>query len=366
MPFCVAKCRYCSFYSVPVDGRDTGRLIRAILEELDRYSIEGGVDTVYIGGGSPNCLGRDGLLRLIEGIFGRVGRPDEFTIETNPAGLSPELMAELLALGVDRLSIGAQSFDDRQLEMLGRPHNAAAITSTVENARKAGFKNVGLDMIFAIPGSLEKSWKESLERAISLGPEHISAYSIMYEEGTELYEKLQAGRIKPIDEKTDRAMYQWAIDYLAAAGIAQYEMSNFARAGFECRHNQIYWQNGPFIGLGPSAASYWQGRRTANIADIDGYIDALEEGFEPIEACEIPNRLEIACQTAVLMLRQTAGISLDAFRRRSGYDLLELFAEPIARYNDDGLLETTDSGSIRLTRQAMPIADSILCDFAAV
>jgi oxygen-independent coproporphyrinogen-3 oxidase len=367
IPFCEAKCRYCGFYSEPVKNHDIDRLVSAIITDLEKRCQEPffPLETVYIGGGSPSCLPKDQLLRLVGEITYRWPKLDEFTIEVNPGQVNEGILSRLRATGVNRLSIGAQSFNARELEFLGRRHSVADIGRAVGAAKKAGFENIGLDLIFAIPGSTLESWKHSLHSAIDLGIQHISAYSITYEEGTPLQRAVAAGEVEPVDEEADRGMYEAAIDELEQAGFRQYEISNFARPGFECKHNLNYWLNNPYVGVGPAAGSYWQGRRTLNIADIKKYIEAIEKMGDIFAESEIPGNIQIACETAVLNLRRRCGIDLEEFKIRTGYDAMKLFAEPISRYRELGLIEIAD-GRLFLTRGALPIADSVLCDFSDV
>ncbi len=364
IPFCRSKCRYCGFYSVPTAGRDTGRLVCALLRELERYEQ---VDfcTAYIGGGSPSALPVDQLLGLARRIHERCPDAREFTVECNPGQVQAELLAGLREAGVNRLSFGAQSFWDEELRLLGRGHSVEDIGRSVHLARQAGFDNLSLDLIFAIPGSTLGDWQYSVESALDLNVPHLSAYSLSFEAGTAFDAWRKAGRLCPVDEELDRAMYEWVIERFERAGFCQYEISNFARPGFGCRHNLGYWANRPFIGIGPGAASYWQASRTANDADIARYVAAVEDGLEAPREVQPVNALDVVCETAVLNLRMRAGIDLAAFRRQTGHDALGIFAEPVGRYRDLGLVEVTDH-CVRLTRQALPIADSILCDFAAL
>lgn len=362
IPFCARKCRYCAFYSVPYDRRQALDLTEAVLRELDLYAIRRPVQTLYIGGGSPSVLPTELLLPFLQRLTERTGPVQEWSVEVNPAQADAELFAALRRLGVNRLSIGAQSFHQDELTFLGRLHQPEDIARCIRQARQAGLDNIGLDLIYAIPGSSLKSWKQSLQKAINQEIVHLSAYALTYEKGTPLFADLQAGRTAAIDEDTDRAMYETAIDVLTAAGFEQYEISNFARPGFACRHNLCYWDNRPWLGLGPSAASYFQGRRTHNYSDLTAYTAAITEGRFAFEQVQTPSPLEIACETAVLNLRKTAGIRPDLFQKQTGFDPFALFAEPIRKYVSLGLIEAGPA-SIRLTRPALAIADSILCDF---
>lgn len=364
IPFCRAKCSYCGFYSEPLDLHDPSRLCNALRAELYRYrDIK--IQTAYIGGGSPSCLAAElliGLARTVRHLWPTI---EEFTVECNPAEVDMLQLQGLLKAGVNRLSFGAQSFDECQLKFLGRRHTAYQIRQAVAAARNVGFVNVGMDLIYAIPGSTIQSWEESLQKALALDLQHISIYALSIEPGTPLCEAVRSGQIRPTDEDTDRAMYDLAIETISEAGFEHYEISNLARPGFRCMHNIGYWLNNPYIGIGPSAASYWQGKRTANISSIEGYIKTIELGEDPrIEVVHISEVDEI-WQTAVLNLRMTDGINIEWFRHRTGVDPLEAFAEPIGRYMGLGLIEVC-GGQIRLNRQALAVADSILSDFVLV
>ncbi len=364
VPFCWSKCRYCGFYSVPVAGRDTGRLVRAMLRELDRYD---GVEfcTAYVGGGSPTALPANQLIGLVRRITERFPQVGEFTVECNPGQVGAELLTGLRQAGVNRLSFGAQSFRAAELELLGRAHTVEDIGRAVELAGRAGFDNVGLDLIFAIPGSTPADWQCSVEAAIGLGVQHVSAYSLSFEPGTVFDVWRRSGRLTPVDEELDRAMYELVIERLGQAGLKQYEISNFARPGSECRHNLGYWANRPYVGIGPGAASYWQGGRVMHDPDIERYVAAAESGRAVPGEVQPVDTADAVCETAVLSLRTRAGIDLAMFRRKTGRDAIRTFAEPIRRYRDLGLMEVTDR-AVRLAQRALPIADSILCDFAAL
>jgi oxygen-independent coproporphyrinogen-3 oxidase len=369
IPFCRTKCGYCGFYSEPIANHDSEKVISAILREMSRYDLGDTVRTVYIGGGSPSCLPAEQLLRLVE----QCPTAEEFTIEVNPGQISENILSQLHKTGVNRLSIGAQSFNQNELAFLGRGHSVNDIGRAVQAAGAAGFENMSLDLIFAVPpstslgagGSTIESWRHSLKSAVDLDVRHISAYSLTYEERTPLQKAVEAGKVVPVDEETDRAMYETAIDELKKAGFAQYEISNFAKSGFECRHNLVYWANRPYVGIGPAAASYWDGKRSSNVADVEKYTEMIERGDSAVAESETPSVLEIACETAVLNLRRRNGIDLAEFKAHTGFDATELFAEPIERYKKIGLIDNA-GGRVFLTRKALAIADSVLCDFAAL
>jgi oxygen-independent coproporphyrinogen-3 oxidase len=365
VPFCRTKCRYCGFYSRPIAEHDAAAVVSAMIAEMDRHELGEGISTIYIGGGSPSCLAPEQLLCLLRHAAQRCPAAVEFTVEVNPGQVDIELLGQLRNAGVNRLSIGAQSFIQEELAFLGRGYGIDSIGQVVQQARMAGFDNISLDLIFAVPGSCLDAWKHNLQAAIALAVDHISAYSLTYEDGTPLSRDLAAGLVQPVDEDTDRAMYELTIDKLAQAGMEQYEISNFARPGFECRHNLNCWANGSYAGIGPGATSYLRGARSTNLADIDKYVAAITSGSSAAESSETLAGRERACETAVLNLRRRRGIDLAEFKSQTGFDPMELFAEPIRTYQERGLLEN-NGGRLFLTRQAFGIADSILCDFALV
>ncbi len=365
VPFCHGKCPYCGFYSEPLSCHDPEWLVSALRAELDRYRSIPSVRTVYIGGGSPTCLPLDLLAAIIEAVVSRWPGPAEFTVEGNPSQVDEQTLLMLREYGVNRLSFGVQSFNAGELALLGRRHSVEQAITALNTAREMGFDNMGLDLIFAIPGSTLASWRHSLETAISLGVKHISAYSLSFEPNTPFEQARRNGRLQVVDEETDRAMYELAIDILTASGFAQYEISNFAQPGYACRHNQGYWQNLPYIGIGPSAGFYWQGRRGTNVADIDQYRHRIEAGLDAWDQPEHPDPDDRACETAVLNLRTRDGIDLAAFRAATGTDFQKTFAIPLQCHQNQGLMEIRD-GHIRLTRPALAIADAILCDFSSL
>ncbi len=343
---------------------DTNRLINAIIKELSQADTRT-VRTIYIGGGSPSCLPSSELEKLLIAI--REKCPDfvEFTIECNPGQVNRDILSLFYHLGVNRISIGAQSFDDNELKCLGRIHNSQAIGKAVQEARQVGFKNISLDLIFAICGSTQKTWQESLNQAIALNPEHISAYSLTIESDTPLGKDIENGKYSPIDESTDKAMYEQAIESLAKAGYEQYEISNFAKPGYECMHNAGYWQNRPYIGLGPAAASSTGNCRNRNFSDIITYVNAIESDQSCVEESVPISEMERICETAVLNLRTRYGIDIKEFKQFTGQDPCELFAEPVRIHCEQGLLNI-EKNRIFLTAKALPIADYVLCDFASL
>ena len=363
IPFCKAKCPYCGFYSLPITNQPVDALIHNLLAELDLYAAPEPIATIYLGGGSPACLPFNLLKHLISTLSHPA--PTEFTLELNPGQLSTYGLSTLRQAGVNRLSIGAQSFRQEDLTLLGRPYKPQTIVDTVLTARQAGFDNLSLDLIYALPGSTLDHWQQTLERAISLCPTSISVYSLSYDPPSRFHQDLQAGRIRPLDESADRAQYDLACKLLSDNGLQQYELSNFALPGYRCQHNLAYWRNTPWLGLGPAGGSWYRGRRTVNIADVSTYIQSISRGEHAFAEVEAPSPLEIACETAVLNLRLIEGIEITSYCKYTGYDPRDLFADPLARLVGQGLLEVDDA-HIRLTPAARFIADGVLAEFASL
>jgi oxygen-independent coproporphyrinogen-3 oxidase len=274
-------------------------------------------------------------------------------------------LGELFQAGVTRLSLGAQSFQAEELDWLGRRHSVACIRQAVAQARQVGFSNIGIDLISGLPHATLDSWQNSLLCAVDLGPQHISAYGLSIEPETALYRQVQRKQVTPLDEDTDRAMYELTIDFLEGHQYGQYEISNFAQPGFACQHNTGYWMNQPFLGLGPAAASYGQGQRRSNVSDVREYVRLMNQTGNATQERHVLTASDRLCETAVLNLRLRQGIDLERFQQITGQDALQVFAPVVASQRMLGLLEL-QAGHLRLTRDALPIADSVLSEFSAL
>jgi oxygen-independent coproporphyrinogen-3 oxidase len=367
LPFCTTKCGYCDFYSLPTIPHLVDDLVCAIILELSRRRPSRRIETVFIGGGTPTVLPSEALDRILTAVgeAARIGgvAPEEWTVEANPSS-TDELKLELLRRhGVDRVSFGAQSFHPDELAVLERIHDPRHIGESVSAARRAGFDNVNLDLIFGVPGQTPARWRDNLLRAIDLGVEHLSCYSLMYEPGTAMTRLRREGRILPCDEDAEAEMFETTIDLLTAAGYEHYEISNYARPGRRCRANLIYWMNDAYLGVGPSAVSYLDGERRKNVADVRRYVEAMLSGGEGVVMeRERLDPIGRARETAVQMLRLTEGIDEAAFMRRTGFEARMLFAEAIDRFTAMNLLETCD-GFIRLTRRGRMVANRVMEEF---
>lgn len=367
VPFCRRKCHYCDFASVPLEAdlvkRYLGALKREAERELASWPAGWEVPSIYIGGGTPTALEPEDLeaVLAVAALFPRAPGA-EWTVEANPGTLDRAKLALLAAAGVNRLSLGVQSFDDDLLSFLGRVHTAREAEEAWDMARSAGFSNLNLDLIYAIPGQTLGAWRRTLKRAVSLQPEHLSAYSLSIEPGTEFGRRAEAGSLKPVAEELDLSMYRAAQELLGEAGLKQYEISNFARPGFECRHNLVYWRNEPYLGLGPAATSYLSGVRRTNREDVGEYVRALTAGEDPTAAREVAT-LELGmAETVILGLRLTEGIAWERFYGRFGRDLRDVFADPIRRLTRAGLVEA-DAQGLRLTPRGLPVANRVFQEF---
>ena len=363
LPFCTTKCGYCDFYSLPTIPSLIPRLVDALRVEIEIHDPRRPVESAFIGGGTPTVLPPDALEAVLQAVGNRTGRPKEFTIEANPSSVD-ELKLDLLRrYGVNRLSFGAQSFEPAELAVLERLHDPRHINESVAAARHAGFDNINLDLIYAIPGQTLASWRDSLHRAIALETEHLSCYALMYEPGTSLTRLRTEGRLVPSDESLEADMFELTIDELTAAGFEHYEISNFARPGKRCRANVIYWENREYLGVGPSAVSYLDGCRRRNVPDVRRYVDGMESDPASIvveEARLTP--LRRAGETAIQMLRMVDGIDRRRFEAATGQDAAQLFTGAIDEFSRMGLL-TADQRRICLTRRGLLLANRVMEGF---
>lgn len=368
IPFCKQRCRYCSFFSSTNEERKR-EYIDALCKELRmrKNYTESNVDTIYIGGGTPSTLQKDDF----EKIFATIGENfcvkegAEITLEANPDDLSRDYLAMLRCLPFNRLSMGVQSFDDALLKMLGRRHDSARAKEAFGDARAAGFDNISIDLMFALPGSTPESWSNDLENATELCPEHISAYNLTYEEGTALYKAAQSGSIVPLDEEGNLQQFTMLIEALEAAGYCHYEISNFARPGRESRHNSSYWHNVPYLGCGAAAHSYDGVSRQWNVADIALYIRGIKDGAPDYEIEKLTES-ERYNDAVLTRLRTRDGLPLEWFRENFQEKYVEYMLNAAAAHIERGTLTHTDNNSIRLTKKGIFISDAIMRDLIFV
>ena len=365
IPFCKQRCRYCSFFSSTRNG-EKERYVDAVCQEIEMrsdYLDNSTIETIYFGGGTPSTLSEKDFGKIFATIESRykICKNAEITMEGNPDDLSEGYLAMLRNQPFNRISMGVQSFDDTILKTLGRRHDAARAIEAFESARKAGFDNISIDLMFALPGSNAQSWEKDLATAISLHPEHISAYNLTYEEGTPLYSAMQQGTIVPLDEDGNIEQFTMLIDRLTAAGYRHYEISNFAQPGRESRHNSSYWHNIPYLGCGAAAHSYNGTSRRWNIADIPLYIKGIESGNGDYEE-EILSESERYNDALLTRLRTSDGLPLKWMEENFSAKLNRYMLKNAQGHLDAGTLTTTDDGSIRLTKKGIFISDAIIRD----
>ncbi|MFA6172509.1 MAG: radical SAM family heme chaperone HemW [Kiritimatiellales bacterium] len=344
IPFCERKCSYCAFYSFSKPWKNVDGFFRTLEKELQSLPEDFAPETLFIGGGTPTALD----IQTLEKFLPMLGKfsPQEFSCEANPGTVNRAKLDLLRKNGVNRLSIGVQSFDSRCLETLGRIHSAEEAESAFRLARAAGFENIGLDLIFGVPGQTIEMLEADLNRALALEPEHISIYNLMYEEGT----PLTAGNPERLDEGLEREMYDLIRARLKGAGFTHYEISNFAKPGFECRHNLLYWSGGEYIGVGPAAHSHWKGMRRANAADLDEYCaNGPRREFEETLDPEAKER-----ETLVMGLRLLDGVVVSP-------GLWEKLAESFQTLEKSGLL-VLDGRRIRLSEDALFVSDAVFTE----
>ncbi|MGI5819303.1 MAG: coproporphyrinogen-III oxidase family protein [Armatimonadota bacterium] len=416
LPFCARKCHYCDFNSRPAPDAERARYLDALKLEIDRRGeILGGsnVRTVFFGGGTPtvyegeelagvlgsvagplppapalpcatNDIARAGRggnrataispppappLRSGEGEgtapsvvrrkgFQPVGRPAEITCEANPETVDPTKLRALREAGFNRMSIGAQSFSDGELAMLGRGHCASQTEAAVEAARAAGFANVSLDLIYALPGQTVQSWCETLTRALALRPEHLSAYGLELAEGTVLFDRWARGEIEPVGESEHLAMRELTLELCERAGLRRYELSNYALPGRECAHNMTYWRNEPYLGLGAGAWSYLDGVRSENLREPAEYIEALEGGASPTAYRERLDLDDALMEALMMGLRMTAGLECAALERTFGPGRVEAMMVRARPLEEMGLVDLR-GGRIRLTAAGEPLHSEV-------
>ncbi len=362
VPFCAHKCEYCAFYSHPPGGDQIDRYVTALLREMEMVADGSMPRTIFFGGGTPSLLNLrqwENVLKSME-RFGWSGAP-EWTVECNPATVSLDKAKLLRSHGVNRISMGVQSLSEPLLERLGRIHTREMVFRSFDILREAGFENINLDLMFAIPGQTLEIWQDTLRETIALGSEHLSSYEVIYEEDTPLYAQLQA-REFDVNEDLACAMYQELVEQASAAGFVQYEIANFARNQRRCQHNVNYWRAAEYHGLGPSAAGYIGGIRTKNWSNTQMYCEQLEKGIRPIESREQLSPIARAGETAAFGLRMNEGWVLNEFRTLTGFELQHEWKTEIASLSARGWAELTRE-RFHLTSEGLRFADAAASEF---
>jgi len=371
VPFCAQKCAYCAFYSEASSGELVNRYVTALVRELEMVADDLKPRTIFFGGGTPSILNLrqwEQILRTLERL--NLAGADEFTVECNPATVSLDKAKLFRDFGVNRISMGVQSLDENLLDRLGRIHTRGMVFKSFEILRQAGFDNLNVDLMFAIPGQTMDIWRATLTEAIALDSEHLSTYEVIYEDDTPLFAQMKAGEFD-VDEDLACDMYEEWVARATAAGFRQYEVANFAKdntfnlqpstfnlPSHACRHNVNYWRGGSFYGLGPSATGYVRGVRTKNWSNTQLYCEQIEKGKRAVESSEELPPLKRAGETAAFGLRMNAGWPFEEFQRTTHFDLRHEWAAEMDQLTERGWA-TRDADSFHLTTQGLRFADSV-------
>lgn len=363
VPFCLHRCGYCDFTLVAQKDHLIDAYLAAMEQQLSEVGTGIELKTLFLGGGTPTHLSIDQLQRLFEALFSHfhLAEDYELSIEANPLNLTNEKINYLKEIGVNRVSLGVQSFDAKVLSFLERDHEPQQIVDIVQ-ALQSQIENVSLDLIFAVPGQSLECWKHSLTSAVQLNIPHISTYGLTIEKGTPFWSQQKAGTLVLPDEELSGLMYEWSLKYLDSQGLKHYEISNFARAGYECRHNEVYWTGLPYFGFGPGAASYLNGIRRQNHRSVVTWIKRINAGDSPIADQEELSPENRAREAIIFGLRRRVGIDVSEFAMRYGFDLYDLSQAAIQKHVAAGFLEETPT-HVRLTKAGCLLADSVVIDF---
>ena len=365
VPFCATKCYYCAFNTYAFHKEQAHHYLEALRSEMELYRLDSSrLKTVFIGGGTPSILSTeslDMLLMHLHTVF-EVDRGAEVTVECNPGTVDRQKLELMRSGGVNRLSFGVQAMDDATLWEIGRIHTVDEAIQSYELARGVGFDNINLDLIFAVPNQTVEEWKACLKEVISLQPEHISACSLMIEEGTVFYESWRTGKLQRLSNEVEAEMYRATIDTLTDHGYQHYEISSFAKPRCAAKHNLVYWDNHSYIGMGPGACGYINGVRYSNIRGVQDYVESLKQGRKPVADSEQLTGRDEKAETIILGLRKREGIRELDYQRRFGESIEEEFEDVLDKWIDINLLDWKGE-YLRLTRQGLFLANEVFVDF---
>jgi len=368
IPFCVQKCAYCDFATAPYRASVVPDFLDALCREADMYAshVRRPFTSVFFGGGTPSLLTGEQMNALMAHLRASfpISGDAEVTVEANPGSFDAAKLDAYRKAGVNRLSIGAQVFDDSMLSLLGREHSAEDTFESLRLARDAGFDNVNLDLIFGLPGQSLSDWERTVRVALELAPEHLSVYGLTIEPKTVFAYRERRGELLIPDEETQAAMYEHSLDALESAGYRHYEISNYAKPGRESRHNRIYWENAPYLGLGPGAWGYLDGERYGNLRSVGGYMKRLREGVSPVVERERLTGRPARAETVMQALRLREGVSFEAYRKRYDVELLADFGDDLKPLIAAGLLEQTAT-HLRLTRRGLLLSNEVFARLVA-
>ncbi|MGV8145668.1 MAG: radical SAM family heme chaperone HemW [Alkaliphilus sp.] len=367
IPFCESKCYYCDFNSFSGKNELIEDYTKVLLKEINHYReklIECEISTVFFGGGTPSILKSNQISLIMESISSHfdINKNAEISIEANPGTLSKQKLQSYRDSGINRLSMGLQSCNDAYLKELGRIHTFEEFISNLEDARKIGFKNINVDLMFALPNMTTREWKNCLIQINKFEIPHISAYSLIWEDGTKFQQLKQGGHIKPIDDDEELEMYHLTIEYLKNKGYKHYEISNYAKKGCECRHNIAYWKNQNYIGLGAGAHSYYENKRFNNANKIEDYIILINKGNSPVENTMPISRADEISEMMFLGLRMTEGIAVEEFVKRFNESPLAIYKNELNKLRAQKLI-FFDDNVIKLTQKGIDLSNLVFCEF---
>lgn len=359
IPFCKSKCIYCDFLSYAGRERNVKAYIDALINEIKSFKTDSKVKTVFIGGGTPSVIDGSYIAEIMDTVYSRFNMAEdaEVTIEANPGTVTEDKLAIYKKSGINRISFGVQAWQSRHLKTLGRIHGTDDVISGIKQARSVGFENINCDLMFSLPNQSCDDFMESIDKVADLGVEHISAYSLIIEEGTPLYDMYEKGEIPPINEDTDRQMYHKGIQLLAKRGYKQYEISNFAKPGLECKHNLVYWYRGEYKGFGLGAASLIGEVRLKNTDNFYAYLSGHNEQIS--EELSVDDMQE---EFMFLGLRCNSGIGENDFYNAFGVDIDSIYGSQIKSLAEDRLI-VRDKGRIYLTERGFDIANMVFVEF---
>lgn len=365
IPFCKNKCPYCNFSSIVGSEELIEKYFKALTIELNNrltglYSSS--PRTIYIGGGTPSIIPSEHITKMVERFMS--GRFLEFTVEANPESIKKSWLKGILKSGANRLSIGIQSLDDSILYNLGRLHRTKEAISSIEMAQQAGFSNISVDLMFGVPGQTMEIWEKTLKKIIDLEPDHVSCYSLGIEDDTNYYTMSRKGELKIPDEDETADMYLFMVNRLEKEGFSRYEISNFARPGKECKHNQAYWNFTPYLGIGASAHSFDGNMRSWNETDPENYSNKIFNQNDATAGKEILDENNRICEMIMLSLRTNEGLNLEKIKTLSSENKYILTSK-ISSFVKSGLMEINKNGNVRLTTPGAVIANEIISDILA-
>lgn len=367
IPFCVSKCKYCDFNSYKLDLEEKKKYLKLLEKEMSFYKNEieeKEIDTIFIGGGTPSILRDNEIEILFDNIKTnfKIKKNAEITMECNPGTLTLSKLKIMKDCGVNRLSIGLQAVQNHHLEYIGRIHTFEEFEKNYFQAKEVGFENINIDLMYALPNQNEEDWKETLGKIVELNPAHISAYSLILEENTELFDMYNRNEFKLLDEDIDIVMYEYTINYLKSHGYNQYEISNYAKEGYECNHNILYWKCENYVGIGASASGFLNVTRYNNVSSLSEYEKMILKGKKPIdweEKLSIKDEIE---ESIFLGLRMNEGIKFKDFKIKYDLDFIEKYKNEIKKLKKLNLIDVNELG-MRLTQKGREISNSVFVEF---